>query len=686
MSSTSSLARRVARAPKDEESPPSSSDGYREFESSSDANSSGSDNDGHVVVEDKPLIINDDETPSKVGMQKSYRYRQLVTSLHEYKSKYLSDKQRVAQHINIAALVSLLFLPAFVTYDIVLLVTRAAKASTYLALVFHLALSVLCLLRGCKSRKHGTITFLVGLLLALYTLKSLVFTSTSFLSQPFPTIEVDRASPRVAIIGAGPSGMGALFALKVGAASRDVTMFEATSHIGGHATTVHHDGHDIDIGFIFSSGNYWAYEALLERYGMTRNPTSLSVQYHGSDDGSKQHADNDAGRGGVRGDTSHYPSWHNMGNAPTSPSLQAEIDRFQSYVESPPTMLRMLMPLGIWLKVVARFSDDFMESVLRPLLTPLFVTARGCMFQSTQGTLNYFRTKTRGGFLSINLDKYKGNVSMPVYHAVDGAVTLHENILEETKLPESKLHLNTAVTSVSRTRSGKWRVKARPTSGLPGGRCYAKRENDNTECLATGTTVDPPNGAGESIDEEFDQVIMATSAKIASKILVPSAGTHGAAWVLNNIDYDDFRVTLSLADDKDAVKTEKALYHVYPNGRLSGSIDRILEVGGGLYKLEVEPDSNPERPAKHYGSEILATRKWHHHRFSLWELLLTHRVLPRFNHVQGLHIAGDFIRGYGHDDALSSGIMAACKAGISAKAKETLEEMKLGFLCNEIKE
>lgn len=715
MSSTS-LARRGARAAKD-----GCGHNEHEYESSCPSDDSGGDG---TFVECQSFIAADEdsEMPCKGAAKgtRSYRmWRWLLSACDEYSyvcrntSKHLhdgSDQRSAAKYINAAAIFLLLLLPALITYHAVLLLTRASKLSTYLSLFFYSALSILCLQRGCSSsraRKYGALSFSLGLVLALAALHSLIFASAPFLSGPFPVIEVDSnhvrmksaPPPKVAIIGAGPSGMGALFALKLGAPSRDVTLFEATSHIGGHATTVRHNDKDIDIGFIFSSANYFAYQALLGRYGMTRSPTSLSVKYHGKHDkhgkeeeeyGRSSGSGSGTGGGGIRGDpdASPYPSWHNMGDAPTHPSLQAEIDRFQRYVEQPQSMLRMLMPLGLWLKL-ARFSNTFVESVLRPLLTPLFVTARGCMFQSAQATLDYFRTASpsRGGFLSINLDEYKGNVSRPVYHSVDGAVTLHENILEETRLPGTKLHLNTAVESVSRARGGKWRVRARPTSGLPGGRCVATK-NNNTECLATGTTVDPPHGYGEPIDEEFDHVIMATSAKIASKILVPSASSSSAGihWVLKNIDYDDFRVTLSVADNVDAVRTEKPLYHVYPNGRLAGSIDRILEVGDGAYKLEVEPDSNPERPVEHYGSNILATRKWHHHRFSLWELLLTHRVLPRFNHAQGLHIAGDFVRGYGHDDALSSGIMAACKAGVSAHAKKTLEEMQLGFLCNEIKE
>ena len=39
------------------------------------------------------------------------------------------------------------------------------------------------------------------------------------------------------------------------------------------------------------------------------------------------------------------------------------------------------------------------------------------------------------------------------------------------------------------------------------------------------------------------------------------------------------------------------------------------------------------------------------------------------NHLDGLHVAGDYVNGYGHEDALKSGLHAACRVGIAAQAK-----------------
>ena len=119
----------------------------------------------------------------------------------------------------------------------------------------------------------------------------------------------------------------------------------------------------------------------------------------------------------------------------------------------------------------------------------------------------------------------------------------------------------------------------------------------------------------------------------------------------------------------------------------------------------MEPADNPPRARTHFGPRIIATRHWAHrrfsnpspspnrnrsprpgpgpdpkpdpipnptqahHRFSLWELILTHCLLPRLNHLDGLHVAGDYVNGYGHEDALKSGLLAACRVGIAAQAK-----------------
>ena len=58
---------------------------------------------------------------------------------------------------------------------------------------------------------------------------------------------------RVAIVGSGSSGIGALWALK--STDHEVHLFEADSRLGGHTNTVSYEGPDgtevqVDTGFI----------------------------------------------------------------------------------------------------------------------------------------------------------------------------------------------------------------------------------------------------------------------------------------------------------------------------------------------------------------------------------------------------------------------------------------------------
>lgn len=64
---------------------------------------------------------------------------------------------------------------------------------------------------------------------------------------------------RIAIVGSGCSGIGALWALKD--AGHDVQLYEASNRIGGHTNTVryNHNGSEtnVDTGFIvFNSATY----------------------------------------------------------------------------------------------------------------------------------------------------------------------------------------------------------------------------------------------------------------------------------------------------------------------------------------------------------------------------------------------------------------------------------------------
>jgi predicted NAD/FAD-binding protein len=84
---------------------------------------------------------------------------------------------------------------------------------------------------------------------------------------------------RLAVIGAGVSGLGAAYVLSRG--GHDVHVFERDSRLGGHVNTIVHDGLALDTGFIVSNArNYPLLTRLLAELGVTfqRSEMSFSVR------------------------------------------------------------------------------------------------------------------------------------------------------------------------------------------------------------------------------------------------------------------------------------------------------------------------------------------------------------------------------------------------------------------------
>lgn len=79
---------------------------------------------------------------------------------------------------------------------------------------------------------------------------------------------------RVAVIGAGISGMGAALRL---AQSHQVTLFEAEPRLGGHARTKLANGEPVDTGFIvFNYANYPLMTALFDELDVPVTPSDMS--------------------------------------------------------------------------------------------------------------------------------------------------------------------------------------------------------------------------------------------------------------------------------------------------------------------------------------------------------------------------------------------------------------------------
>ena len=217
-------------------------------------------------------------------------------------------------------LLLLLLMPTLLFIDVFIIVMREPSAATAAAIAAKILLLGLASAASCASRPSGcdkcwlgsafACALLVGLVVPAICIKTFLLNEYTAPAS-FPIIEGNTsAAPRVAIIGGGPSGMAALWALRLHAPERDVTIFEMTDSVGGHGTTVHDRGKPIDIGFIFSTPTYALYHALRTRYGHAIGASNISLTFHGDE-------------------TKGLPRWHNKGGAATSDDLAAEIERFR---------------------------------------------------------------------------------------------------------------------------------------------------------------------------------------------------------------------------------------------------------------------------------------------------------------------------------------------------------------------
>ena len=91
---------------------------------------------------------------------------------------------------------------------------------------------------------------------------------------------------RIAIVGAGISGLVSAHLLHP---EHEIVMYEAASYAGGHAHTVRvdtpHHTHHVDTGFIaFNDRNYPNFSRLLDRLGVSTQPTHMSFSVKGEEE------------------------------------------------------------------------------------------------------------------------------------------------------------------------------------------------------------------------------------------------------------------------------------------------------------------------------------------------------------------------------------------------------------------
>lgn len=300
--------------------------------------------------------------------------------------------------------------------------------------------------------------------------------------------------------------------------------------------------------------------------------------------------------------------------------LEREVDRFMELVNEPEDTLRYLTPLAAFLWWHG-FTDDFYRLCLTSIISVLFVTKMGAARQSAQATLNYFRPDV--GFSHMRYQKAL------VQNNIKGSQFLWRDIIADansTGLLDIRLN--------SKVESLQWR----------GG--WDLLLND-------GRTV-----------SGYEDIILAIPASECSKIV----NNPWKKLVLGQIDYVTTFLTLhtdaeaTVAQPHLAPAQNSSVLYFVDESTMTGKIGQIFGDHDSELLLTVHSDQNVINPEK-----VKTQYAWSHHFFSLWELAVARRFVPMFDSSAGIHFAGDWKVGVGHDDAIKAGIAAACRAGIHAE-------------------
>lgn len=473
-----------------------------------------------------------------------------------------------------------------------------------LRLVVLLLVSCLPCCIGCSQRQHHQHALVSIFMMCgpLFGLIMVMTLGTLIVTNDYTPILNTNSdeSRRVAVLGSGASGLTAAWLLAK--SGREVTIFEAESDFGGHSKTWQEPR---------TSGN----GMLNVDLGFIFNKGTGYPHYKRI----ASHFQHTLVNSSLNiSSTWEGKYWDNTGRlAHKDPALEKEIEKFEEMVRAPSSMIRTLTPLGLWLRWQG-FSDEFFNLCLKPALTVLFVTKMGIMKQSTQATLDYFK---QNGFIHLRYGGSKVQINL------QGSQNMWQKLIDDMKSTgRVTVHFSSRATSI----------------------------HHNGQDWEISTDHDQKKISG------FSDVIMATPAKEASALVQDRSW---ATYLANEIEYVGSFLTLH-TDKLEAFKDfngqdgQNVLYFVHQD-HLTGKIGQIF--GDPQSELLISVHQSPTLFDK---SRVKKQFHWFHHYFSVWEIIVARLLMPNFQGQNGLHYAGDWVMGVGHNDAIISGISAACAAGL----------------------
>ncbi|KAL8293062.1 hypothetical protein RQP46_000756 [Phenoliferia psychrophenolica] len=347
-------------------------------------------------------------------------------------------------------------------------------------------------------------------------------TYADYLKDPFYTTEMPirsetfdtklasvlKPKKRIAVIGGGASGMSAAYALSLSPDKFEVVLLERSTYAGGMASSFEIDAEKYGASYINdgvqgASPVFANTFTMFERLGFFSSEVGMQCSF---------------GKG------SEF--WSNVFPSPVVDEFQADIARFGKVLN----IIKTFEPIFALISVQAmldmfRFQPRFGEVIVFPLVALFFGTGNQTPFVSSAILERVFKDP------SMRLFEYSPTsflATIPEMRAFPRLSLVYETWV---KLAEStgnvSVRLAHEVTSVKRSKAGV-QLKYRKCGGVDMGQLV----------------VDP----GEEVEERFDEMILATDADAALKILGKDASWFEKK-VLGNVKYL-WDVTYTHADEE----------------------------------------------------------------------------------------------------------------------------------------
>lgn len=445
-------------------------------------------------------------------------------------------------------------------------------------------------------------------------------------------VNADGTPTRVAIIGAGASGLSCAWALHQ-TEGFDFHVFEAADVIGGHAFTIpFKTGKDgevtvpCDLGFIF--GNHRSYSNLLEimaSVGAEATDVELSLQV--DVDGIKWCTS-----------TSGYVLGHD-GPCRMTKDQFAECTRFHDLANRFAENAALnLIPFG-WVMDQFGFAQKWRDVFLNPVFNILFLDVKQPYNMSARFIFNVF------GGLNQVIDLRHGHRAFTVKN---GTRDIWHRV---TALFLERIHTNHAVMKVRRftNKHGKAQV------GLT---------------FLTG---------GE--EQIFDHCVMCCNGKVCEKLLTKESSLE--KFVFSHIRYNT--ETLTLHKDKtmmpESIENSRVFNYIQIDGAHPCMVGNCASIGNHPIAAQARnghPMTDTVQPFAMSGSipgrkikkeDVIATWTGSLHQQDLRHLIVTRVMLPMIEGAGNVWYGASWCNFMGHAGAADAGIACAVRLGANCPLK-----------------